>query len=54
MDVKRIIKTLRYVRNSLKFLLTPVQRKLLRMQAYPMLVDIKEPEKILKFKDIEH
>jgi hypothetical protein len=39
LDIKRILKTLRYLRNAIKFMTTPAERKLLRMQAIFDIVD---------------
>lgn len=39
LDIKRILKTLRYLRNAIKLMTTPAERKLLRMQAIYDIVD---------------
>lgn len=44
MDIKRILNTLRLFRVSLKFLTTPTQRKLMRMQAESSVIELKPSE----------
>jgi len=44
MDIKRVLNTLRLFRVSLKFLTTPTQRKLLRMQAENNVIELKPSE----------
>lgn len=44
LDIKRILYSLRLFRTALKFLLTPNQRKLLRLQASNSLVEVRDDE----------
>ena len=44
LDIKRILSTLRLFRATLKFLTTPKQRKLLRMQAKENVIEVRPAE----------